>query len=570
MKPQARGRLLRLVSRLANLLAGERFGRTPWLFPSRAGPLERLAQALHQRVLALDTDCRFGPGTYVSPAATVGAGSLRLGERSVVGSEAQLGVEVEIGADCTVNAGAVVRGKVRLGDDVRVASGAQILGFNHRFDDLLRPIHRQALTRKGIEIGDDVWVGANAVVLDGVAIGAHAVVGAGAVVTRDVPAWALVAGNPARVLRSRLTEDAARDAYRGFVERLPEQLSTVLRHHSLEDGFKAAPGLGGKARAWTDAIELAAMVDRPLPGHDRKTLIDRLQGFQDPDSGLFQGPYGEGHLHKGGRFRDRMECAHAAYLTMAAGYALECLGCAPRHPVTVAEAMPEAVLRDQLQGLAWTSQAWNAGAWVDHFATACYFNARYHAGGANILPLFHWLLEHNDPASGLWGAPHEPGDWSQPVNGFYRLARGTFAQFGQPLPHPERIVDSVLAHARNPKYFSPNATTACHVLDVIHPLWLCRRQTAHREREVREFALFWLMHTLRRWDRERGLAFETAKGAETSLKGTEMWLVILWYCADLLGLNPAGAVFRPRGIHRPEPGSGLDALTGPTVEVACA
>jgi acetyltransferase-like isoleucine patch superfamily enzyme len=66
-----------------------------------------------------------------------------------------------------------------------------------------RPLREQPVTSRGIRVGTDVWIGANAGVTDGVTIGDHAVVGMGAIVTRDVPAWAIVAGVPARVVGDR-------------------------------------------------------------------------------------------------------------------------------------------------------------------------------------------------------------------------------------------------------------------------------------------------------------------------------------------------------------------------------
>ncbi len=73
---------------------------------------------------------------------------------------------------------------------------------------LLRPEapNTDAVTRGGVSIGNDVWVGARAIILSGVTVGDGAVIGAGAVVPRDVPPYAVVAGNPARVLRVRFDE----------------------------------------------------------------------------------------------------------------------------------------------------------------------------------------------------------------------------------------------------------------------------------------------------------------------------------------------------------------------------
>src|SRR5690606_25385501 len=101
------------------------------------------------------------------------------------------------------NVGAVLRGRVLIGDGVRIGAYTSVLGFEHSFDDPDLPVFRQPLTSEGVRVGDDVWIGTHVVVLDGVRIGSHAVVGAGAVVTRDVPDWAVTVGNPARVVGDR-------------------------------------------------------------------------------------------------------------------------------------------------------------------------------------------------------------------------------------------------------------------------------------------------------------------------------------------------------------------------------
>jgi acetyltransferase-like isoleucine patch superfamily enzyme len=78
----------------------------------------------------------------------------------------------------------------------------QIIAVNHVFSDPDRPFVEQGITAEGIVIEDDVWLGAGAVVTDGVRVGKGAVVAAGAVVTKDVPPHTVVAGVPAKQIRT--------------------------------------------------------------------------------------------------------------------------------------------------------------------------------------------------------------------------------------------------------------------------------------------------------------------------------------------------------------------------------
>lgn len=94
-------------------------------------------------------------------------------------------------------------GSITIGDDVIVGPNVVIRASNHRFADIERPIRQQGHVAQTVRVGSDVWIGANAVILPGVVIGNHAVVAAGAVVSRDVPEYAIVAGVPAQVMRDR-------------------------------------------------------------------------------------------------------------------------------------------------------------------------------------------------------------------------------------------------------------------------------------------------------------------------------------------------------------------------------
>ena len=153
----------------------------------------------------LRTHCgaEIDPSAFISPEARVFTESLKVGARSYIAADALVRGEIVLGSNCTVNPFVSLHGKVTMGDGVRIASLATIAGQNHVFSDITKPIYEQPVTFEGIEIGDDVWIGANVVVLDGVTVGAHSILAAGAIVTKDVPEYAIMGGNPARVLRDR-------------------------------------------------------------------------------------------------------------------------------------------------------------------------------------------------------------------------------------------------------------------------------------------------------------------------------------------------------------------------------
>lgn len=110
---------------------------------------------------------------------------------------------IRIGSNSLIGELNVLRGQggITIGDRVYTAPMVQMLAVNHVFDDPTRPMVEQGITAEGITIEDDVWIGAGAIITDGVRICKGAVVAAGAVVTQDVPPCTVVGGTPARVLR---------------------------------------------------------------------------------------------------------------------------------------------------------------------------------------------------------------------------------------------------------------------------------------------------------------------------------------------------------------------------------
>ncbi len=103
------------------------------------------------------------------------------------------------GFNVNFNPGTVVYGKVSFGNNVMIGPSVLIAGGNHGFKDTEVPMYYQSYTSKGITIGSDVWIGGQATILDGVSIGDGVIIGANSVVTKNIPPYAIVLGNPARV-----------------------------------------------------------------------------------------------------------------------------------------------------------------------------------------------------------------------------------------------------------------------------------------------------------------------------------------------------------------------------------
>jgi acetyltransferase-like isoleucine patch superfamily enzyme len=183
----------------------------PWLYfvlkDRHRAWAEAWQEEVQERLRALET-VAMGAGCFVAPEARIfgepGRGIV-LGDGCAIAAEAFLHGPVTLGRDVSVNARATLDGGTRgitVGDGTRIATGATLFAFDHGLAPD-RPVKDQPVRSKGITVGSDVWIGANAGVTDGVVIGDHAVVAMGAVVTRDVPPWALVGGVPAQVLGDR-------------------------------------------------------------------------------------------------------------------------------------------------------------------------------------------------------------------------------------------------------------------------------------------------------------------------------------------------------------------------------
>lgn len=147
-------------------------------------------QGLAVHGLNFGEEVSIGRGVQIRPSSyyggDVGVG-LWVGDRSSFGSGCFVG--------CS--------GEITIGSDVMIGPGARLFSENHEFSSTAETIKSQGVVRSFLRIGDDTWVGSGVTITAGVTVGSGAVIAAGSVVTRDVPDGAVVAGVPAKVIRTR-------------------------------------------------------------------------------------------------------------------------------------------------------------------------------------------------------------------------------------------------------------------------------------------------------------------------------------------------------------------------------
>lgn len=484
-----------------------------------------------QKELKENYNCHFGKDVFVSELSNIyGVKNLTLGDKSIICAESLFrDIDVTAGVNCSFNTHCYLQGKITIGDNVRIAPKVSIIAMNHGHQDPYKNIVDQEHSFKGITIGDDVWIGAGAVILDGVNIGSHTIVAAGAIVTKDIPEYSIAGGNPAKVLRDRRTnftptKKSLGDQVQSFSAKVKDCYQDVIKKYYIEKSGMYSNIIGGEptVRPICDAVEVMAMFEGLEALKNKDEIIQKIQSLQS----------------------DTVD-----YNVLTVGYSLEVLGSHIARPFGELEEIQKDV-SGWLLRQGWNENPWYAGDHVDCLGTATYQNKKYFNTSHIENELFGWLNIHANPVTGMWGSDNN-GDFQLPVNGFYRLTRGTYAQFGMKLPYPEVSIDTILRHSRNTKYFNENCGNACNVLDIIHPLWLCAKQTNYRKKEGEAFAQAQIKRILSNWQEGLGFSFELEKTETPTLQGLEMWLSILYLLCDYVGISN-NLCYRPKGVHRLE------------------
>jgi acetyltransferase-like isoleucine patch superfamily enzyme len=179
-----------LTPRYARLLVG--LARRRWLSPSgRRLVLDGLAFVGPRVTLQIGRGAQVELGRW----SWLGQGTKIRAHEGVV----SIGAKTVLGQECTISA----YQRVSIGRECVIADRVMLIDFDHVVVDVERPIREQGIYKRDVRVGNNVWIGYGACILRGVTVGDNAIVGASAVVTRDVPDNAVVAGSPARIVRMR-------------------------------------------------------------------------------------------------------------------------------------------------------------------------------------------------------------------------------------------------------------------------------------------------------------------------------------------------------------------------------
>ena len=191
--------------------------------------------------------------------------------------------DVIIGDHTRIGIHNTIIGPVTIGSHVNLAQGITVTALNHNFADPSLRIDQQGVSTQPVTIGDDVWIGANAVVLPGVTVGTHSVIAAGAVVTRDVPPRSVAAGVPAQVIKTLLTIVAClivtTAAYGDVLEETLKLGLPVIDVQTVNGEFPSCDFVNPPAGCWGAAITNCTKV----PGSIRVYGSDGTLSYESGD-----------------------------------------------------------------------------------------------------------------------------------------------------------------------------------------------------------------------------------------------------------------------------------------------
>lgn len=212
----------------------------PWLYyrlkPKHLVWAQPWQEAVQKMLSALET-VTFGERCFIAPEAAIFAEpnrGIHFGQQCFVAANCFLHGPIEIGNEVAINHGCSFDGGkagIKIGNRTRIANHCKIYAFDHGMAPD-QPIYQQANRSQGVVIGDDVWLGAGVGIRDGINIGDGAVIGMNSMVTKDVPDYAIMVGNPAKQVGDRRTKPSG---YIAEITQLPIESITATQHSNNKD-----------------------------------------------------------------------------------------------------------------------------------------------------------------------------------------------------------------------------------------------------------------------------------------------------------------------------------------------
>ena len=148
-------------------------------------------QGLATEKMLFSDNVTIGRNTMIRPSSYYGVGH--------IGKGLEIGTNSSIGPDGFIGCA----GKVKVGKDVMIGPRVMIIAENHNFHSADKDIKAQGVHQQGIKIGDNVWIGANVTILDGVEVGSGSVIGASTILTKSVPENSIIYNKISRVTKVR-------------------------------------------------------------------------------------------------------------------------------------------------------------------------------------------------------------------------------------------------------------------------------------------------------------------------------------------------------------------------------
>lgn len=517
----------------------------PWILSNQ----KNLFNKFFLKYLRKNKNYNLEKSIFISPFARIYFKKLYVGYKSYLAANVVGRGYLHLGANSTVNHGVEIIGKVYIGNNVRIGSGTKIIASNHTISDPYIPIHHMQTKGKGIIIDDNVWLGANVIILDGVKIENNVVVGAGSVVTKNIEKNSIYAGNPAILKRKRYVNNIyLYSKINDSIETLSEKSDYIKfkvenivssSYNKKINKIKSFNHINGKydynLRHLCDFIELYEGLNLQWPESfkEKGAFIDELIKIQSKENFIYK-------EYRKLRFKNKelSDYNKLALLNVLHIYNIKI----DDNKLTSQKAKIDFHI---LNTNVWKDDFWLAGSKVDNLITVAHMSGMKDYVSQKIIEIndkikdkIYTLDEYSDKKEILYY-----------INGIYRIMR-SYNQIGNKsiIKNSELMkinYNLAIKNYYNNDEFSDEMFNACNVLDTAYIIYMGIKIGLEDKNEGKYILLRILDMCILHID--KGLTFDL--NSIESLQGYEMWLSIINICCKALAPDYK-FIYDPKGIHK--------------------